>query len=76
MRLVVLSIALAASVAAFGPAALAAERKLTGPEIEAKRYEEKLKKGNYLVAVHTSNGDQVDRAKAIREGVLQLRDSL
>src|ERR671918_2513354 len=23
------------------------------PEIEAKRYEEKLKKGNYLVAVHT-----------------------
>src|ERR1700704_6010342 len=23
------------------------------PEIEAKRYEEKLKKGNYLIAVHT-----------------------
>lgn len=35
MRLVVRSIALAASVAALGPSALAAERKLTGPEIES-----------------------------------------
>jgi hypothetical protein len=34
------------------------------PEIEAKRYEEKLKKGNYLVSVHTDDGDDVDRAKA------------
>jgi hypothetical protein len=35
------------------------------PEIEARRYEEKLKKGNYLIAVHTNNGDQVDRAEKI-----------
>lgn len=35
------------------------------PEIEAKRYEEKLKKGNYLISVHADNGDQVDRAKDI-----------
>jgi len=37
------------------------------PEIEAKRYEEKLRKGNYLVAVHTNDGDEIDRAKAIFE---------
>jgi len=35
------------------------------PEIEAKRYEEKLKKGNYLVAVHTEESEDVDRAKKI-----------
>src|SRR5437868_5142777 len=35
------------------------------PEIEAKRYEEKLKKGNYLVSVRTVDGDQVDRAEKI-----------
>jgi uncharacterized membrane protein len=35
------------------------------PEIEAKRYEEKLKKGNYLVAVHTDESEDVDRAKEI-----------
>ena len=35
------------------------------PEIEAKRYEDKLKKGNYLISVHTDNGDQIDRAKKI-----------
>ncbi len=35
------------------------------PEIEAKRYEEKLKNGNYLIAVHTHDGDQEDRAKEI-----------
>jgi uncharacterized membrane protein len=35
------------------------------PEIEAKRYDEKLKKGNYLVAVHTDENDDVDRAKDI-----------
>ncbi len=35
------------------------------PEIEAKRYEEKLKTGNYLIAVHTHDGDQEDRAKKI-----------
>src|SRR6266436_2341861 len=35
------------------------------PEIEAKRYEEKLKKGNYLIAVHTDESEDVDRAKHI-----------
>jgi hypothetical protein len=37
------------------------------PEIEAKRYEDKLKSGNYLIAVHTKDGDAKDRAKAIFE---------
>jgi hypothetical protein len=35
------------------------------PEIEAKRYDEKLKKGNYLVAVHTDESEDVDRAKQV-----------
>jgi hypothetical protein len=35
------------------------------PEFEAKRYEDKLKSGNYLIAVHTHDGDQKDRAKSI-----------
>ncbi len=35
------------------------------PEIEAKRYEEKLKKGNYLIAVHAEESEDVDRAKDI-----------
>jgi hypothetical protein len=35
------------------------------PEIEAKRYEDKLKTGNYLIAVHAHDGDQEDRAEAI-----------
>jgi hypothetical protein len=35
------------------------------PEIEAKRYDEKLKKGNYLVAVHADESDEIDRAKEI-----------
>src|SRR5215203_649749 len=30
------------------------------PEIEAKRYEGKLKEGNYLIAVHAEDADQVD----------------
>lgn len=37
------------------------------PEIEAKRYEDSLKKGNYLVSVHAGNGDLIDRAKKIFE---------
>src|SRR2546423_15582914 len=35
------------------------------PEIEAKRYDEKLRKGNYLIAVHTDESEEVDRAKDI-----------
>src|SRR6478672_4786646 len=37
------------------------------PEIEAKRYEAKLKAGNYLIAVHTRDGDEKDKAKEIFE---------
>lgn len=37
------------------------------PEIEAKRYEEKLRNGNYLIAVHVENGDEAGRAKKIFE---------
>jgi hypothetical protein len=37
------------------------------PEIEAKRYEDKLKKGNYLISAHANDGKQVDRAKTIFE---------
>lgn len=35
------------------------------PEIEAKRYEEKLKNGNYVIAVHGHDSDEVDRAEKI-----------
>ena len=35
------------------------------PEIEAKRYEEKLKEGNYLISVHTHDGDEEKKAKEI-----------
>jgi hypothetical protein len=35
------------------------------PEIEAKRYEQRLLTGNYLVSVHTEDGDQIDRAEEI-----------
>ena len=35
------------------------------PEIEAKRYEQKLKAGNYLIAVHTHDDIEEDRAEEI-----------
>jgi uncharacterized membrane protein len=35
------------------------------PEIEAKRYEEKLRNGNFLIAVDAKDSDEVDRAKEI-----------
>ena len=35
------------------------------PEIEAKKYEGKIKSGNILLAVHTEDGKEVDRAKEI-----------
>jgi len=35
------------------------------PEIEAKRYEDKLKTGNYLIAVHSHDGNETSRAKEI-----------
>src|ERR1700741_2137265 len=37
------------------------------PQIEAKRYVDKLKSGNYLSAVHVHDGDEKDRAKEIFE---------
>lgn len=37
------------------------------PEIEAKRYEDKLKKGNYLISAHANDDKQLDRAKKIFE---------
>jgi hypothetical protein len=35
------------------------------PEIEAKKYEGKIKDGNVLVAVHTDNGKQIDVAREV-----------
>lgn len=35
------------------------------PEIEAKRYEGKVKDGNILISVHAENSDEVSRAKTI-----------
>ena len=35
------------------------------PEIEAKRYEGKIKEGNLLLSVHTESSDEISRAKDI-----------
>jgi hypothetical protein len=35
------------------------------PELEAKRYESKIKSGNILISVHTENSDEIKRAKDI-----------
>ena len=35
------------------------------PELEAKRYEGKLKEGNILISVHTESSDEIARAKEI-----------
>jgi hypothetical protein len=35
------------------------------PEIEAKRYEGKVKAGNLLISVHTENSGEITRAKDI-----------
>ena len=35
------------------------------PEIEAKRYEGKVKAGNLLISVHTENSEEIKRAKEI-----------
>ena len=39
------------------------------PEIEAKRYEDKLRTGNYLIAVGVEDGDEKDRAQEIFKNV-------
>lgn len=38
------------------------------PEIEAKRYESKVKDGNILISVHAKNSDEISSAKEILEG--------
>ena len=35
------------------------------PEIEAKRYEGKVKEGNILLSIHTENSEEINRAKDI-----------
>jgi len=35
------------------------------PELEAKRYEEKIKSGNILISVHANDSDEIKRAKEI-----------
>jgi hypothetical protein len=35
------------------------------PELEAKRYEGKLREGNILISVHTENSEEISRAKDI-----------
>ncbi len=35
------------------------------PELEAKRYEGKIREGNLLISVHTENSDEIDNAKRI-----------
>ena len=35
------------------------------PELEAKRYEGKIKAGNILISVHTDNSEEITRAKEI-----------
>jgi hypothetical protein len=58
----------ALSGAAVGAAAGGIAGGLIGlgiPEIEAKRYEGKIKKGNILISVHTENSDEITQAKEI-----------
>ncbi len=58
----------ALSGAAIGAAAGGIAGGLIGlgiPELEAKRYEGKVKKGNILLSVHTVSGDEITRAKDI-----------
>lgn len=35
------------------------------PELEAKRYEEKLRKGNILISAHAENSDEIKMAKEV-----------
>jgi hypothetical protein len=58
----------ALSGAAIGAAAGGVAGGLIGlgmPEIEAKRYEGKLKEGNILLSVHTENSEEISKAKDI-----------
>jgi hypothetical protein len=58
----------ALSGAAIGAAAGGIAGGLIGlgiPELEAKRYEGKVKQGNILLSVHTENSEEIARAKEI-----------
>jgi hypothetical protein len=58
----------ALSGAAIGAAAGGIAGGLIGlgiPELEAKRYEGKVKAGNILISVHTEDSDEINRAKDI-----------
>lgn len=58
----------ALSGAAIGAAAGGIAGGLIGlgiPELEAKRYEGKVKEGNILLSVHTENSEEINRAKDI-----------
>jgi uncharacterized membrane protein len=58
----------ALSGAAIGAAAGGIAGGLIGlgiPELEAKRYEGKVKEGNILLSVHTENSEEIKRAKDI-----------
>jgi hypothetical protein len=58
----------ALSGAAIGAAAGGIAGGLIGlgiPELEAKRYEDKIKNGNILISVHTENSEEIKRAKEI-----------
>lgn len=58
----------ALSGAAIGAAAGGIAGGLIGlgiPELEAKRYEGKVKEGNILLSVHAENSDEIKRAKEI-----------
>lgn len=58
----------ALSGAAIGAAAGGIAGGLIGlgiPEIEAKRYEGKVKEGNILISVHTESSEEISRAKDI-----------
>lgn len=58
----------ALSGAAVGAAAGALTGSLVGlgiPEVHAKLYEGKISEGKLLIAVHTEDAEQIDRAKAV-----------
>jgi hypothetical protein len=58
----------ALSGAAIGAAAGGIAGGLIGlgiPELEAKRYEGKIKEGNILISVHTENSEEISEAKEI-----------
>jgi hypothetical protein len=61
----------ALSGAAIGAAAGGITGGLIGmgiPELEAKRYEGKIKEGNILISVHTESSQEISRAKEIFKG--------